>query len=61
MGVREGTAAELERGFAPLSGEDGWLFLAGDSNDVIAQHTGASCPAATGDAAGRGPCAAGGG
>lgn len=44
MRFRRGNAAELERGFAPLPGEDGWLFLHGDSNDVIAQHTGTYDP-----------------
>jgi hypothetical protein len=36
--------AEPETTVAPLRGRDGWLFLTGDSNDVIAQHTGAFVP-----------------
>lgn len=37
-GVRWRTAARSEA--RPLKGEDGWLFLADDTNDVIGQHTG---------------------
>ncbi len=35
---------EPESSVAPLPGRDGWLFLTGDSNDVIGQHTGAWVP-----------------
>jgi hypothetical protein len=31
---------EPETAVEPLAGAEGWLFLTGDSNDVIAQHTG---------------------
>ena len=31
---------ELERNVGAVEGRDGWLFLSGDSNDVIGQHTG---------------------
>lgn len=31
---------ELEQNVGALEGRDGWLFLSGDSNDVMAQHTG---------------------
>lgn len=36
---KRGRFEELERNVAALEGRDGWLFLSGDSNDVIAQHT----------------------
>ena len=35
---------EPEGAIAPLRGRDGWLFLTGDSNDVLGQHTGAVIP-----------------
>jgi alginate O-acetyltransferase complex protein AlgJ len=35
---------EPEGAIAPLRGRDGWLFLTGDSNDVLGQHTGAIVP-----------------
>jgi alginate O-acetyltransferase complex protein AlgJ len=35
---------ELEPTIGALEGRDGWLFVSGDSNDVIAQHTGSYQP-----------------
>lgn len=35
---------ELETTVEPLPGRDDWLFLTGDRNDVIAQHTGSWVP-----------------
>jgi hypothetical protein len=41
---RRARFAELEGDVTALEGRDGWLFLSGDSNDVLGQHTGRVVP-----------------
>ena len=41
LGIRRAPANEESAEPSALIGRDGWLFLTGDSNDVLGQHTGA--------------------